>query len=91
MLTISAVFTVWVGDRSADFTVWLVTRSAYFTVWVVTVAGSCDLCSVKVALPCQCGKEVQEVICSESLWSCLRVCGEPLSCGHHSCLRVSQS
>ena len=51
-------------------------------------SGSCPPCRETIHQKCFCGSEERDVPCSEAdgaSYSCGRICGRPLACGHHTC------
>ena len=53
--------------------------------------GPCPPCSTIIHQTCYCGTEERDISCSEAsgtTYSCNRVCGKPLNCGHHYCEQV---
>ncbi|CAL8460554.1 g83 [Coccomyxa elongata] len=44
--------------------------------------GPCPPCAAKVAAACYCGKASTERRCAASGWSCKKLCGKRLPCGH---------
>ena len=51
-------------------------------------SGPCPPCSAVIHQKCFCGSAERDVPCSEAegpSYSCGRICGRPLACGHHTC------
>lgn len=50
----------------------------------------CPPCTVLITKPCQCYRHlpVKNVLCSQKIVSCGKVCGKMLSCGVHRCRKV---
>ncbi|XP_064481964.1 NF-X1-type zinc finger protein NFXL1-like [Ornithodoros turicata] len=53
--------------------------------------GECQPCSKESRQKCSCGSSVQLRPCASPRWQCNKVCGRPLSCGHHSCEVICHS
>ncbi|VEU23763.1 DEKNAAC105033 [Brettanomyces naardenensis] len=51
---------------------------------------SCPPCTLLVTRTCQCDKHipVKNVMCSQNVVSCGKVCGKILSCGEHKCTKI---
>ncbi|XP_037090699.1 NF-X1-type zinc finger protein NFXL1-like [Pollicipes pollicipes] len=47
--------------------------------------GACPACPQTSRQPCNCGSQAQLRPCASPRWQCDKVCGRPLSCGHHRC------
>ncbi|KAI0215478.1 NF-X1-type zinc finger protein NFXL1 [Lamellibrachia satsuma] len=50
--------------------------------------GDCPACPETSLQSCQCGRSSCVRPCASQSWQCDQVCGEPLSCGHHTCEKV---
>ncbi|XP_043229933.1 NF-X1-type zinc finger protein NFXL1-like [Amphibalanus amphitrite] len=53
--------------------------------------GECPPCPKTSRQPCNCGQKTELRPCASPRWQCEKVCGRPLSCGHHRCERVCHS
>eukprot|EP00048_Salpingoeca_helianthica_P008215 m.120068 g.120068 ORF g.120068 m.120068 type:complete len:802 (-) comp14545_c0_seq3:58-2463(-) len=50
--------------------------------------GECSPCELQATRSCLCGAQRKSLPCGNKSWSCDKVCGRPLSCGHHRCEQV---
>eukprot|EP00927_Polykrikos_kofoidii_P043078 TRINITY_DN37138_c0_g1_i1.p1 TRINITY_DN37138_c0_g1~~TRINITY_DN37138_c0_g1_i1.p1 ORF type:complete len:1075 (+),score=167.67 TRINITY_DN37138_c0_g1_i1:244-3468(+) len=50
--------------------------------------GRCPPCPLAVNVPCYCGAVREKKRCGMAKFSCGKICGQTLACGHHKCSRA---